>query len=200
MHTKLNSFSVPFFLRWQIKEWNIHAWHRPIYGFGFVNTGSPFWQLFSTSAKLMDQSFAWQVVQKKKKCKKGNKKRKEHKFIKNLWQPYAWLFQYDACFYGHVLFLVAEKLNWIFNLYDVDRDGYISKSELLLITSAIYEMLGKHAPSSCITLITTIQTGERAVPRSKIKTPQDHVDMLFNVSSSKSMSNDQFFSLPLPRP
>lgn len=43
----------------------------------------------------------------------------------------------------YFFFFYTEKLSWIFNLYDIDRDGYISKNEMLLITNAIYEMIGK---------------------------------------------------------
>lgn len=37
-----------------------------------------------------------------------------------------------------------QKLDWIFNLYDLDRDGRISRSELLEILSAVYALLGEH--------------------------------------------------------
>ncbi|KAJ8266239.1 hypothetical protein GJAV_G00128140 [Gymnothorax javanicus] len=39
---------------------------------------------------------------------------------------------------------VTEKLQWTFNLYDINRDGYISKEEMTLIVSAIYDMMGKY--------------------------------------------------------
>ena len=35
----------------------------------------------------------------------------------------------------------AEKLVWSFRFYDIDNDGYISREELLLATSAIYKMI-----------------------------------------------------------
>lgn len=37
---------------------------------------------------------------------------------------------------------ITEKLHWIFNLYDIDGDGFISKNEMQIIVSAIYDMLG----------------------------------------------------------
>ncbi|XP_071040749.1 Kv channel-interacting protein 4-like [Parasteatoda tepidariorum] len=39
---------------------------------------------------------------------------------------------------------VPEKLEWVFNLYDINGDGYITKQEMLNIVSAIYDMLGHY--------------------------------------------------------
>jgi len=36
-----------------------------------------------------------------------------------------------------------EKLRWIFNLYDINRDGKITIDELQLIVSSIYDLMGK---------------------------------------------------------
>lgn len=36
----------------------------------------------------------------------------------------------------------SEKLRWIFNLYDINGDGFITKQELLTIVRAVYMMLG----------------------------------------------------------
>uniref|UniRef100_A0A670J3Z3 Kv channel-interacting protein 4 n=1 Tax=Podarcis muralis TaxID=64176 RepID=A0A670J3Z3_PODMU len=38
---------------------------------------------------------------------------------------------------------VQEKLNWAFNLYDINKDGCITKEEMLDIMKAIYDMMGK---------------------------------------------------------
>ena len=40
---------------------------------------------------------------------------------------------------------LAEKLQWVFNLYDVNRDGQITKDEMLDIISSIYDMMGRFA-------------------------------------------------------
>jgi len=40
---------------------------------------------------------------------------------------------------------VQEKLRWIFCLYDLNGDGYISKAEMTSVAGAIYDMLGRHA-------------------------------------------------------
>ncbi|XP_048839138.1 Kv channel-interacting protein 1b isoform X1 [Brienomyrus brachyistius] len=39
---------------------------------------------------------------------------------------------------------VREKLQWTFNLYDINRDGYINKEEMTEIVRAIYDMMGKY--------------------------------------------------------
>jgi len=40
---------------------------------------------------------------------------------------------------------VQEKLRWIFCLYDLNGDGYISKAEMTSVAGAMYDMLGRHA-------------------------------------------------------
>ncbi|XP_064816496.1 Kv channel-interacting protein 4-like isoform X3 [Oncorhynchus masou masou] len=37
---------------------------------------------------------------------------------------------------------VTEKLNWAFNLYDLNKDGFITKEEMTDIMSSIYDMMG----------------------------------------------------------
>ncbi len=36
-----------------------------------------------------------------------------------------------------------EKLRWIFNLYDLNGDGKITKEELSLVVSSVYDLMGK---------------------------------------------------------
>ncbi|XP_069986358.1 Kv channel-interacting protein 4-like isoform X4 [Penaeus vannamei] len=36
-----------------------------------------------------------------------------------------------------------EKLQWIFGLYDVNNDGLITKTEMVDVVTAIYEMMGR---------------------------------------------------------
>ncbi|NXC45143.1 CSEN protein, partial [Penelope pileata] len=38
---------------------------------------------------------------------------------------------------------VQEKLNWAFNLYDINKDGCITKEEMLAIMRSIYDMMGR---------------------------------------------------------
>ncbi|NXK18645.1 CSEN protein, partial [Arenaria interpres] len=37
---------------------------------------------------------------------------------------------------------VHQKLKWAFNLYDINKDGYITKEEMLEIMKSIYDMMG----------------------------------------------------------
>nr|XP_028596908.1 calsenilin isoform X5 [Podarcis muralis] len=39
---------------------------------------------------------------------------------------------------------VHEKLKWAFNLYDINKDGYITKEEMLAIMKSIYDMMGRY--------------------------------------------------------
>nr|XP_023845396.1 Kv channel-interacting protein 1-like isoform X2 [Salvelinus alpinus] len=57
---------------------------------------------------------------------------------------------------------VREKLTWTFNLYDINRDGFISKEEMTDIVRAIYDMMGKYT-----------------YPALKTDTPKQHVDAFF---------------------
>uniref|UniRef100_A0AAR2M0E2 EF-hand domain-containing protein n=1 Tax=Pygocentrus nattereri TaxID=42514 RepID=A0AAR2M0E2_PYGNA len=57
-----------------------------------------------------------------------------------------------------------EKLQWTFNLYDINRDGYINKEEMTDIVRAIYDMMGKYT-----------------YPVLKTDAPKQHVDTFFQV-------------------
>lgn len=57
----------------------------------------------------------------------------------------------------------TEKLQWAFNLYDINQDGYVTREEMLDIVSSIYDMLGRYT-----------------TPMLEETTAQDHVDMIFD--------------------
>ncbi|XP_068776658.1 calsenilin isoform X2 [Struthio camelus] len=59
---------------------------------------------------------------------------------------------------------VHEKLNWAFNLYDINKDGYITKEEMLEIMKSIYDMMGR-----C------------TYPILKDNAPAEHVEKFFQV-------------------
>ncbi|XP_070812634.1 calsenilin, partial [Pituophis catenifer annectens] len=39
---------------------------------------------------------------------------------------------------------VHEKLSWAFNFYDINKNGYITKKEMLDIMKSIYDMMGRY--------------------------------------------------------
>ncbi|KAM6986904.1 calsenilin-like [Aplochiton taeniatus] len=57
---------------------------------------------------------------------------------------------------------VPEKLRWAFNLYDINKDGYITKEEMLAIMTSIYDMMGR-CTSPCL----------------REDAPSEHVDKFF---------------------
>lgn len=66
---------------------------------------------------------------------------------------------------------VEEKLQWTFQLYDINGDGYITRDEMTDIVTAIYELMGRHPDS----------TGPEV---EKIK---DKVDTIFQVSRAHKL-------------
>jgi hypothetical protein len=59
---------------------------------------------------------------------------------------------------------MTERLEWAFNLYDINRDGLITREEMLNIISAIYELMGRFCEPSVYE-----------------NTTRDHVEMVFQV-------------------
>ncbi|XP_048784223.1 uncharacterized protein LOC125685307 isoform X1 [Lagopus muta] len=55
-----------------------------------------------------------------------------------------------------------EKLNWAFNLYDINKDGRITKEEMLEIMKSIYDMMGR-----C------------TLPAPRDSAPAEHVEQFF---------------------
>ena len=48
-----------------------------------------------------------------------------------------------------------EKLKWTFTLYDLNKDGYITKQEVLNVIIAVHELMGIHGspPVSDLTFL-----------------------------------------------
>ncbi|KAI4899897.1 hypothetical protein NFI96_003345 [Prochilodus magdalenae] len=77
-----------------------------------------------------------------------------------------------------------EKLQWTFNLYDINKDGYINKEDKLFIlvltmsqemtdiVRAIYDMMGKYT-----------------YPALKTDAPKQHVDAFFQVDLNYERQN-----------
>ena len=61
---------------------------------------------------------------------------------------------------------LLEKLEWTFNLYDINRDGIITADELHMIVSSVYDIIGNFTE-----------------PRVDETSIRDHVDTVFNVST-----------------
>ncbi|MEQ2291302.1 Kv channel-interacting protein 2 [Ameca splendens] len=57
---------------------------------------------------------------------------------------------------------ITDKLNWAFNLYDLNKDGCITKEEMTDIMQSIYNMMGKHT-----------------YPSMRVSAPKEHVDCFF---------------------
>ncbi|XP_062284165.1 Kv channel-interacting protein 2-like isoform X5 [Scomber scombrus] len=57
---------------------------------------------------------------------------------------------------------ITDKLNWAFNMYDLNKDGCITREEMTNIMHSIYDMMGKYT-----------------YPCMKDDTPKDHVDSFF---------------------
>ncbi|XP_028840348.1 Kv channel-interacting protein 1-like [Denticeps clupeoides] len=55
-----------------------------------------------------------------------------------------------------------DKLEWTFNIYDINKDGYINKEEMTEIVQAIYDMMGKYT-----------------YPALKGDVPKQHVEVFF---------------------
>ena len=60
---------------------------------------------------------------------------------------------------------LKEKLEWAFTLYDVNRDGVITRDEMLCVISSIYNMMGRFSK-----------------PLVDEDSARDHVDIVFRVS------------------
>ncbi|ELK00811.1 Kv channel-interacting protein 2 [Pteropus alecto] len=57
---------------------------------------------------------------------------------------------------------IDDRLNWAFNLYDLNKDGCITKEEMLDIMKSIYDMMGKYT-----------------YPALREEAPREHVETFF---------------------
>ena len=63
---------------------------------------------------------------------------------------------------------LPQKVRWIFNLYDINGTGKVTKSNLRDIVSSVYQLLGGHAKSAPNDFAST-----------------EHVDRMFDVRTAK---------------
>lgn len=72
----------------------------------------------------------------------------------------------------------VEKLRWIFSLYDMHGDGYITKEEMIFVVTAVYELLG-----------------ESTLPVVEATSAIDHVEKIFKLMDTDNdgvVSFDEF--------
>ncbi|MBN3307077.1 KCIP2 protein, partial [Amia calva] len=60
---------------------------------------------------------------------------------------------------------INDRLNWAFNLYDLNKDGCITKEEMMDIMKSIYDMMGKYT-----------------YPTMQDDAPREHVENFFQVT------------------
>ena len=63
---------------------------------------------------------------------------------------------------------VHEKLRWTFTLYDLNKDGYITKQEVLNVMVAVHELMGVHASPLVRLLINLFVTSKNETTNSPI--------------------------------
>jgi Ca2+-binding EF-hand superfamily protein len=86
---------------------------------------------------------------------------------------------------------MEDKLDWAFQLYDIDGDGKITYDEMLAIVEAIYKMVG----GACIvvtTLTDALQVGSMVKLPEDEDTPEKRVRKIFRM-----MDKDENGSLDL---
>ena len=50
-----------------------------------------------------------------------------------------------------------EKLRWTFTLYDLNKDGYITKQEVTNVVLAVHELMGIHGSPQVFLYLTLFQ-------------------------------------------
>ncbi|KAM6369646.1 calsenilin isoform 2-T2 [Pluvialis apricaria] len=78
---------------------------------------------------------------------------------------------------------VQQKLKWAFNLYDINKDGYITKEEMLEIMKSIYDMMGRCTQ-----------------PTLRDSVPAEHVELFFQVTLSHLIPSQRPPNTPPPPP
>lgn len=74
-----------------------------------------------------------------------------------------------------------DKLRWIFDLYDVDGDGIISKSDLTNVIKSIYLILGRRA--------------EQIADQKYLKEKTNEFFRRFDIDGDGYLSLDEFVSI-----
>jgi len=77
---------------------------------------------------------------------------------------------------------MEDKLDWAFQLYDIDGDGQISYNEMLSIVEAIYKMVRKKGMLRVVTYANTLcQVGSMVKLPEDEDTPEKRVRKIFRM-------------------
>ncbi|CAM1329771.1 KCNIP3 (predicted) [Pycnogonum litorale] len=87
---------------------------------------------------------------------------------------------------------VNEKLHWIFNLYDVDRDGYVSTTDMYDLLSAIYQMVNHYCPSSTRASTSRASTSTPLGTNIKVLEHVQRVFSKFDTNKDGLITRDKF--------
>lgn len=75
---------------------------------------------------------------------------------------------------------LMDKMRWIFSLYDIESDGYITKDEMVAVVQSIYDLMG-----------------DRTYPSIQHASASAHVDKLFSVRRADTSSHLALKLFPL---
>lgn len=70
-------------------------------------------------------------------------------------------------------------MQWVFGLYDLNKDGLITENEMLKVVTSIYEMLGHHTD-----------------PPVEENAAREHVEKIFSVSVHSPLPDTNSPTLP----
>lgn len=86
---------------------------------------------------------------------------------------------------------VTEKLRWAFNLYDINKDGYITKEVTVLMEQKLWNELPRSSLFNCLiyvlqemlAIMTSIydMMGRYTLPSVRDDSPFEHVEKFFQV-------------------
>lgn len=76
---------------------------------------------------------------------------------------------------------MEDKLDWAFQLYDIDGDGKISYEEMLAIVEAIYKMVSSPGSLLCSYFDTIGQVGSMVKLPEDEDTPEKRVKKIFRM-------------------